>query len=103
MRSHMFSAIAKPNNVEEGQHIPSPPKKSHNISLHTNALDLNLDKNYTLLHPSSQTHNYYIDPTTHYLGDSMFMTFLLYWLLEWRKYPPPYFTNNDVGDIFPML
>ena len=31
--------------TEESQHIPSP-KKTHEISLHTNALDSNLDKNY---------------------------------------------------------
>ena len=44
----------------------SSPKKSHDISLHTNVLDSNLDRNYTLLHPRSQTHNYSTDPTPHF-------------------------------------
>jgi len=48
----------------------SSSKKSHNISLHINVLDSNLDKNYTLLHPSSQKHNYHTNP--------MFMTPFLY-------------------------
>jgi hypothetical protein len=43
-----------------------PPKKSHNISLHANVLDSNLDKNYTLLYSSSQTHTYFIGPTTRF-------------------------------------
>ena len=44
----------------------SSSKKSHNISLHTNMLDSNLDKNYTLLHPSTQTHKYFTNPTKHF-------------------------------------
>ena len=48
-----LAPLQNPPAVEEHQHIPSP-KKSHDIFLHTNAFDSNLDKNYTLLHPSSQ-------------------------------------------------
>ena len=44
----------------------SSSKKSHDVSLHTNVLDSNLDRYYTLLHPSSQTHNFFIDPNTYF-------------------------------------
>ena len=44
----------------------SSSKKSHDIPLHTDALDSNLDRNYTLFHPNSETHNYCIDLTTHF-------------------------------------
>ena len=54
-----------------------PQKKSHDISLHTNALDSNLDKNSTL-HPSSQTPNYSTGPTTHFSRDPMSMTLLFF-------------------------
>ena len=46
-----------------------PPKKSTTFSLHTNTFHSNLDRIYTILHPSSQTHNYSIDSTTHIWGD----------------------------------
>ena len=66
-----------PPAVEERQHIPFP-KKSHDISLHTNALDSNLDGNYTPLHPSSQTHNFSTNPTTHFKGDPTSKTLFIY-------------------------
>jgi hypothetical protein len=48
--------------------IPSH-HKIHNIYLHTNVFHSNLDIIYKILHPSSQTRNYFIDPTTHFGGD----------------------------------
>jgi len=51
--------------VEERQYVPSK-KKSHNIYLHTNAFDSNLDRFYTPLHTSSQTHSYSTNPTPHF-------------------------------------
>ena len=65
VRSHIFNVVQNPIAVEKRQYIPSQ-KKSHNISLHNNVFDSNLDKNYIPLHPSSWTHNYFIDPTTHF-------------------------------------
>ena len=58
-------SLQNPTVVEERQHTPSP-QKSHNIYLHTNVLDSNLDRNYTFFHPSVQTHIYSTDLTTHF-------------------------------------
>lgn len=41
-------------------------KESHNIFSHTDALELNLDENYTLLHPCSRTQIYFTGPTTYF-------------------------------------
>jgi len=69
MRSHpsklfqqKLSFFIHPRAVEKSQH--SLPPKIHNISLHTNVFLSNLDKVFKILHPSSQTCNYFIDPTT---------------------------------------
>jgi hypothetical protein len=63
--------------VEKSQH--SFPPKIHNISLHTNVFHSNLDKIYNILHPSSQTRNYFIDPTTHFWGDPIFITLFFFY------------------------
>ena len=94
--------LQNPMAVEERKHILSP-QKCLDIFLHTNALISNLDKNYTFFHPGSQTHNYYIDPTTHFLGNPMSMTILFLLITKMKNYTPPSFTYNHVGDIFPML
>ena len=59
-------SLQNPTAIKERHHLPSP-QKSHDISLHTNAFDSYLDRNYTLLHSRSQTHNYSIDPSYHTL------------------------------------
>jgi hypothetical protein len=81
-----------------------PPKKTHDTALHTNALDLNLDGNYTLLHPSSQTHNHFMDPTTHFSGFLCLWRYFFYQLIIWKNYPPLHFTYNHVAwDLILML
>ncbi len=53
------------------------PKKIHNVFLHTNVFHSNLDKKIKILQPSSQTCNYFIDPTTHFWGDPISITLFL--------------------------
>ena len=95
--------LQNPTIVAKLQHVISP-KNSHDIFLHTYALDSDLNRIYTLLHPSSQTHNYSLwSYYTLLWGSYVYDPRNYYCLLKWRNYPPPYFTYNHVRDIFPML
>jgi hypothetical protein len=74
----MFNVVAKAMVVKEHQHIPSPQKNPMTFPSILMRLNKKLERNYTL-HPSSQTHNHFIDLTTHFKGDPMSTTiFLLY-------------------------
>ena len=87
----MFSAVAKSNGCGGAPIHSFPPKKSHNISLHTNTLDSNLDKNYTRLHSSNQTHNYSTNPTTYFKEDPVSIALFFDLLLKLKNYLAPYF------------
>ena len=58
--------------IEKSQH----PQKIHNIFLHTNVFHSNLDRSFKILQPSSWTCNYFIDPSTHFWGDPISITFI---------------------------
>ena len=58
--------------------IPAP-KNIHNISLYTKIFHSNLDIIFKKIQQSSQTYKYFIDPTTHFWGDSI--SIILFFLL----------------------
>ena len=112
-RPHMFNTIAKANGHLMSTSTFLPSKTSQDIFLYTNAFDLKLDINYTffIFHLNNQTivilrililRGSYV----YKCCCCCFFFFFFpssYWSLKWRNYPPPYFTYNHVGDIFPRV